>query len=238
MSIGDTTWTKMVTAQRVLFMGTSRLVYAFVVILLFGPICHAGPVIQTFEFGNNFAITADGTENPVEVPQSFVDAIAGTVDYTLRISLDWVDDVGNPVVGLTGAPETNANSLGADTVAAGLSTDDTGSIQEVTLADGVSTALERLTFEIVDLTSTTGTVVFDGFLNLVMRSGSVTSDGTVIFVATANMGDTTGGRIDSLSASFTTVPEPSPIVGLGLLLVGVGVRSTAKRRRRNARPAP
>lgn len=198
--------------------------------LCVGSLAFGDPVVFPIDLTTpGFSLAADTNTAPeiADIPMTFADPIAGTVTFTLKIAMDW-DVISGSDAGLTGVVFSSASGLGANSQL-GLSAPDTGNIEKIGIATG-GDALERLSFSVINLTSSAGAITFNGF-----DEPPTTADAEYralpsgVLRATAVDGGA-GFRITGLNANFVTaVPEPSQWAMLGLVGLFVGGRKLRNR---------
>lgn len=184
-----------------------------------------GPISETYNLKSGGVVGGDA--NPAtgiaEIPLNILgDPLAGNITFTLKITLDWEGIAGASVAGLDGDFATSGGAsggIGVNTFGTTLAMEDSGATEKVSPLTG-GEALERITFEVTNLTSTMGSVVFNGF-DIPTDTANADYESIAMggFSAIAIDGGA-GFRTPEVTANFTTaVPEPSQwamlaIVGL------------------------
>lgn len=208
-----------------------RNLLALVCILASSKSAVGGPITEVYDLtddGISFSGDLNSSGEVAEIPLAIAgDPLAGSITFNLRITLDWEAIGAASVDGLSGDFARRPGGIGANTDNTQLSTGDSSLTEKVFPSTG-GEALERITFEITNLTSTMGSVVFNGFD---IPTDTIDADYESIamggFSAIA-IQDGSGFRIPEVTANFTTaVPEPSQramLVIVGLLLGGLQLR--------------
>jgi hypothetical protein len=191
--------------------GSRQLIAACFVasVACFSGTAHGAAATHVVDFKG--VLMGNSADETFTLGQSFTDPNSSSVvNFDVVVTLDWIDSSGASVSGLTGMVFGNAGGLGANT-RDGLSTPDTGAVEEVAAASGP--AFERLTFTVANVTPG---ATFVGYSNPVIEVAGGASSGTTEFSIVPGVD---GYRIGAIEANFDTqglggtdpqaVPEPA-----------------------------